>query len=289
MMRQKGSVMTRTILMESQINYIDKLLVGDNSIKDYEVPSLLYLIDNRFYPIKTITNLAFEQNSIKSDIAKQNLIYSINDYVFTQELFIPNEKDYGNFITSELIKLSIPSFDFSIINYQDMSSIEQILRASDTIYYSNEEILNVKKCLQSPYIKSRLKSNKVILKREIQLANTFISTIQKNEHEIINYYPDVLKYETVGIIGTSLTDGWEKSFPMQKRPNTTGIWEVSVELKEGHVKFRVNNNWTISWGGNSFPYGECIPHGTNIPVREGKYHVILNLKTQEYSFDIIEN
>ena len=124
-----------------------------------------------------------------------------------------------------------------------------------------------------------------MLKREIQLANTFISTIQKNEREILNYYPDVLKYETVGIIGTSLTDGWEKSIPMHKNQKEIGIWETYIELKDGHVKFRANNNWTISWGGKSFPDGECIPNGPNIPVQAGNYHITINLKNQKYIFE----
>lgn len=53
------------------------------------------------------------------------------------------------------------------------------------------------------------------------------------------------------------------------------------------IKFRQDFDWTINWGGNTFPTGIGYLGGPNINVTEpGYYLVYININTGEYSFTI---
>ena len=99
----------------------------------------------------------------------------------------------------------------------------------------------------------------------------------------------------------------ERRTPMER----TGPheWEATVELTDGFIKFRANEDWSINWGApfphiidapsflwNSdrirvedvFPAGEGAFNGMNLPVRAGTYHVTFNSRTGEYAFEAAE-
>ena len=62
-------------------------------------------------------------------------------------------------------------------------------------------------------------------------------------------------------------------------------FEVDIELGEGSVKFRCRDSWSQNWGGSSFPEGEAVWFGPNIPVEPGRYHITLDLTNYRYSFE----
>jgi hypothetical protein len=57
-----------------------------------------------------------------------------------------------------------------------------------------------------------------------------------------------------------------------------------VDFEDGDVKFRANGDEKINWGGNSFPHGQLIRAGSNIPLKKGKYLVEIDLDKNTYSF-----
>jgi hypothetical protein len=86
-------------------------------------------------------------------------------------------------------------------------------------------------------------------------------------------------------------------------------WEAGVELTDGFIKFKANDDWSINWGApfpaiidaprflwNSdrirvddvFPAGTAHFNGMNLPVRAGSYRVTFNSHTFEYRFDEVE-
>jgi hypothetical protein len=50
------------------------------------------------------------------------------------------------------------------------------------------------------------------------------------------------------------------------------------------MKFRKDNSWDVSWGGTTFPSGEAIPNGGNIPLTSGFYNVAFNYSGLNYTF-----
>lgn len=58
---------------------------------------------------------------------------------------------------------------------------------------------------------------------------------------------ELLKIDVISIIGT-VNGSWDNDTDMTYNPET-GAWEVETTLTAGAMKFRVNHDWTWSWGG----------------------------------------
>ena len=91
------------------------------------------------------------------------------------------------------------------------------------------------------------------------------------------------KVESMGLIGDATPNGWnDPDFDM--RDLGDGVFGIVIGLKDGNVKFRANDAWTINWGSLDFPTGTGTQDGDNIPVTEGTYEVTIDTKTGDYSF-----
>lgn len=89
------------------------------------------------------------------------------------------------------------------------------------------------------------------------------------------------EYTTLGLIGDF--NEWSAQLEMTKAAYDPHIWYLDdVELPDGGLKFRANDDWGISWGGTTFPYGGGS--GDNITVTAGKYYVKFNDLTGQYVF-----
>ena len=94
-------------------------------------------------------------------------------------------------------------------------------------------------------------------------------------------------YNTVGIIGDATPGGWDNDTDMIQDPNDQSVWKLRVTLNNGEAKFRADNDWTVNWGGGTFPEGVATQDGPNIPIAAGEYRVTFNTTTGEYRFEEI--
>lgn len=105
---------------------------------------------------------------------------------------------------------------------------------------------------------------------------TFIMDVDKLTYKLTPYDATAAKlFTTVGIIGDSTPGGWDTSTPMVKSTFNGHIWSLgSTALKDGGLKFRANDSWDVSWGGNTAFSGGGT--GDNIPVSKSKYLIYFN-------------
>jgi 1,4-alpha-glucan branching enzyme len=94
-------------------------------------------------------------------------------------------------------------------------------------------------------------------------------------------------FESVGIIGSSTSKGWDSSIPMKLvsagDPNN---WVLTSYLQTGELKFRANDNWDVNWGGSEFPAGTAVLNGPNMQIAESGYYTIrFNDRTGSYTFE----
>jgi hypothetical protein len=108
------------------------------------------------------------------------------------------------------------------------------------------------------------------------------------EMEIVRLlFPD-----NVGILGSATSTGWDSDTDMTVVE--PGLYTITINLTAAptdsvpnEVKFRVDDAWVLSYGGEAFPTGTVIENGPNIPVSEsGTYDVTLNLNDNTYTFEI---
>ncbi len=68
------------------------------------------------------------------------------------------------------------------------------------------------------------------------------------------------------------------------------IWMTTIDVAEDtELKFAADGDWADNWGpadgaSKTFPYGEGVNNGKNIPVKAGSYTVFLNDITGQYMF-----
>jgi len=102
-------------------------------------------------------------------------------------------------------------------------------------------------------------------------------------------FDDQVSYETVGIIGDATPGGWDSDTDMERSADDPNQWSLFVELTDGEVKFRAEDDWIINWGGSEFPMGVAVAGGDNIPVTAGFYKVDFNSDSGEYDFAEVGN
>ena len=73
-------------------------------------------------------------------------------------------------------------------------------------------------------------------------------------------------YLTISVIGSATPGGWSTDTNMT---TTDGVnYKLAgLALVNGELKFRQGNDWSVNWGGNSFPGGTANLNGSNIGVQ----------------------
>ena len=93
---------------------------------------------------------------------------------------------------------------------------------------------------------------------------------------------------SIGIIGSASPNGWESDVDMTYVPynkdtkEVNGYWEVkNITLSAGEIKFRANDDWAISWGGELDNL--TTKNGGNITVEAGTYDIKLYAWAEGYA------
>ena len=89
----------------------------------------------------------------------------------------------------------------------------------------------------------------------------------------------------IGIIGSATPGGWDFDTNMFPDPTDSNRYFLNINLIEGEVKFRQDDDWAVNWGSADFPSGTGVQDGDNIPVPAGGYAITFDRSTGEYSFD----
>ncbi|MBC7524928.1 MAG: T9SS type A sorting domain-containing protein [Flavobacterium sp.] len=98
-------------------------------------------------------------------------------------------------------------------------------------------------------------------------------------------------YPTIALVGPATAQGWpnDPQVDAAQLSTTDGITyrTNSVALTANSLKIRQNNNWSVSWGGLSFPTGpQAGQESTNIAVTQaGSYRCVFNRSNGQYTFD----
>lgn len=95
----------------------------------------------------------------------------------------------------------------------------------------------------------------------------------------------IVGYDSISIIGSATPGGWDEDTHLDRDSNDPDLWSATVELTEGELKFRAENDWAVNWGADTFPAGVAVLDGDNIEVDSaGTYIINFNTSTLEFEF-----
>jgi len=107
---------------------------------------------------------------------------------------------------------------------------------------------------------------------------------------LIYEFAENVTYESIGLIGSATPTGWDADTNMIKSADDPNLYTLDIDLVDGEVKFRANDDWTDNWGGTDFPSGTAVSNSSdNIPVTAGRYRVSFNVETLAYDFTELVN
>jgi len=91
-----------------------------------------------------------------------------------------------------------------------------------------------------------------------------------------------------GLIGDATPGGWDTDTDMTYNV-VSGVWELTVDLVAGNIKFRANDDWGLNYGSDN-ANGICDAGGTDIPVATaGNYTITLDLGGPLYRYTVVKN
>ena len=269
-LRQKNSI------IDSLMHYPDKM-------EPALLPSLLYYIDK--FPDVFTSEALYQIDLLEfnpKNLLQSKLYKSIAFYVFNKL----NIRQFSSPQLTPLLKnLHLPE-PALLLGYSALNDYENM----DRTLFSKEQQKKVLEIINSNSFKVALKSAKsqndlavIMVQNEKSSALTCLDMIKQ-------YYPAArLLYQNIGIVGDATENkNYIENVPMTLINETQSIWEATVKLGEGSVKFRDGNSWLANWGGEKFPSGEAKWFGQNISVKPGYYRVTINLTDKTYKFELIK-
>ncbi len=80
-------------------------------------------------------------------------------------------------------------------------------------------------------------------------------------------------YNSWGLIGDATSGGWDSDIDMEF-DESTRLWTVVTSLSSGEFKFRANDDWTISYGGDDSNSGALVAGGSNLKVTQSSPYIV---------------
>lgn len=95
----------------------------------------------------------------------------------------------------------------------------------------------------------------------------------------------IVKIESMGIIGAATPSGWDAELPMAYDAATNTYSVVTTMTKDGEYKFRANNNWSFAIDKN----GDFRDGGDNSVFEKetGEYKLVLDVNSHPYTTKVL--
>ena len=108
--------------------------------------------------------------------------------------------------------------------------------------------------------------------------------IEFNDSTGIYYFENL--GSNIGIIGSAAPFSWDRDVNLLPDTSDANKFNITIDLAQGEVKFRQDDDWAVSWGNTDFPSGIGITdNGPNIPIaKAGEYEISFDTATGAYEF-----
>lgn len=258
--------------IKSQIHSLDLLIKNGVVLPSDSLAMLLGEVLITYWPIINTTGIDQLKNSKNEGSKSGRMMRAIYDYYLyvrwqneiTQSFFVTQIENLREYLISEGLPPISAGAYFANVNLLE-DDIDDYRKA-----LSDNELINRLK---------HLKNNRI---HQLQIRQVILGKGSR----LLAFFNPNFRYKSIGIIGSATEKGWNSDIKLEEIQN--GLWKSEVSLKDGKLKFRAEKSWKYNWGGIGFPLGLGHQDGPNISVPEGRYIIIFNDHTEEYSFTKIE-
>lgn len=121
----------------------------------------------------------------------------------------------------------------------------------------------------------------------IRTTSAFVEKFDDSNLNIDGYNQTLGTQSDWGIVGSATANGWDG--PDQEMFEiSTDVYRLFVNLVEGEIKFRFDEDWGVNYGDNE-PDGTLDSGGGNIAIgADGIYDITLDLNTLTYTVELFE-
>lgn len=92
---------------------------------------------------------------------------------------------------------------------------------------------------------------------------------------------------TWGLVGDATTNGWDGPDMPMTYDSSSDTWKIIATLKEGKMKFRLNNDWGTNYGDDSND-GTIENGGSDISINAGTYLITMDLNNMSWNAEPID-
>jgi hypothetical protein len=82
----------------------------------------------------------------------------------------------------------------------------------------------------------------------------------------------------IGLVGSATPNGWDAPDQKMDYNPANGTWYITLDLIDGHIKFRKNDGWAWNLGGTP---DNLTQGGDDIPISAGNYTITLTIINDE--------
>jgi hypothetical protein len=109
-------------------------------------------------------------------------------------------------------------------------------------------------------------------------AGTYLVTLNLNDLTVV-----IEEIDIPGIVGSAAPNGWDgPDVSLMPDFSRDGVWVAyGVELADGEIKFRMNNDWGVNYGDDGAD-GSLERDAANIAVSAGVYDIEVDLASLTY-------
>lgn len=267
--------------LQSQANVLDSILISKDSLDPRQlIPALFYVTAPPEFGVyesrRAAEDLSYDPNKkVHRELARQISVYASR--------LVNPARNSRAFDMLQEAGIPLP---------QESQNLAQGLTI-DPDQLEERDFQKLKRLLESDAFIPALKNLKIQFHFDYGRLYSWKTDAESLMKGIRNYYPEVrILYKNVSMIGPAL-EGWDidggRDFPLFETDLDRYIWETTLYLKEGEVKFRCRESWAQNWGGTGFPTGRAQKDGADIMIPEaGTYRVTLNLSEGTYGFELVE-
>ncbi|MBT8290598.1 MAG: hypothetical protein KJO93_07155, partial [Muriicola sp.] len=237
---------------------VGNLLALDDLIRDWYVDADLYLDYLNFFPT----------DSLQFEIYESLNRYFKGSYRELEALYTFKEEES---YTRLLRNLNMPICDLDA-----GQSFKNFIRECSNTKFSIDQIRDLKELISTKDFRAKLQIQRTRCRNLISMVSTpenpVLETIEDSFDNLNRHFNYI---EIVGS-GTEL-GSWDNGIKMTPFNKEYSIWQDTVILRDGAIKFRVDKNWNFNWGIGELDQDKLVFGGPNIPVKAGTFLLTINL------------